>query len=380
MLEVFKIVLLSTIAITLWTAFLLFQDKRGIPILNRWFAVFLIALTTPQMDLYATLVVPNGIFLLSLVSSTFLWLKGPFIWMFLGVLTRGELKTSTCLLHFAPWLAALSTLLLFNHLWVPISLLGSLHMLAYLLVALIWLLKKKHYIASLSKGFKNTGYFWLLYVIGGLMLLVGVDFIVISLVNLGILTTYNLLDFGAFPLFSIYVFSIGILTVYRPRLFFNEAPLMTDDETSKVQTDVSATSNTESKIRYLELDESSAQILEQELTKLMRVKQLFRQNELSLPDLARQLGVSTHQLSELLNVHLATSFYEFLNGYRLDYACSLLKKSDCQLRILDIAFEAGFNNKNSFYKAFKDTLGVTPNQFRAQILSTKLHSNLASVD
>src|SRR5690242_8100482 len=99
MLEMFKILILSTIIITLWTAFLLLQDKRGIPTLNRWFAVFLVALTTPQIDLYATQVIPGGIFILSLVSSTFLWLKGPFIWMFLCVLIRKEPRFPIILLH-----------------------------------------------------------------------------------------------------------------------------------------------------------------------------------------------------------------------------------------------------------------------------------------
>lgn len=121
------------------------------------------------------------------------------------------------------------------------------------------------------------------------------------------------------------------------------------------------------KPRYLELDLTLAQALTQELTKLMQDKQLYRQNDLSLPDLAQSLGISVHQLSELLNVHLGVNFYEFINGYRLKLACSLLKDPKCQLRVLDIAFESGFNNKNSFYRAFKDDLGVTPNQYREQL-------------
>ncbi len=99
----------------------------------------------------------------------------------------------------------------------------------------------------------------------------------------------------------------------------------------------------------------------------MQDKQLYRQNDLSLPELAQTLGISVHQLSELLNVHLGVSFYEFINDYRLQFACNLLQNPECQLRILDIAFDAGFNNKNSFYRTFKDSLGVTPNQYREQI-------------
>ncbi|RYG14646.1 MAG: AraC family transcriptional regulator [Chitinophagaceae bacterium] len=58
------------------------------------------------------------------------------------------------------------------------------------------------------------------------------------------------------------------------------------------------------------------------------------------------------------------SFYDYINGYRLQFASNLLKNPSCNLRILDIAFEAGFNNKNSFYRAFKESFGITPNQYR----------------
>jgi AraC-like DNA-binding protein len=383
MLEIFKILILTTIVITLWTAFLLLQDKRGVPILNRWFAVFLLALTTPQIDLYAAQVIPGGIFLLSLVSSTFLWLKGPFIWMFLCVLIRKKLRLSVILLHFAPWLVSLITLLSFPQHWVTISLLGSFHMLTYLLITIFILGKKRRYVFDVWQGLKNTAYYWLMYVVGGLMLLVAIDFIVISLVTLGVLNTYELLDFGAFPLFSVYVLSIGILSVYRPELLFNEKPVSPADdkqEPSRTDDTVSLLNDIapdQHKIRYLELDASAAQQLMLELTKLMQDKQIYRQNELSLPDLAQALGISVHQVSELLNVHASQSFYEFVNGYRVQYACNLLGSPDCQLRILDIAFEAGFNNKNSFYKIFKEAIGITPNQYREQILKQTSEPALA---
>jgi AraC-like DNA-binding protein len=384
MLEAFKIFILSTIAITLWTAFLLLQDKRSFPTLNRWFAVFLLALTAPQMDLYAGLAVQGGIFQLSLVASTFLWLKGPFIWVFLKILTRDQVNAKKILVHFAPWLLASFTLLYFPETSLFIMLLGMSHMTTYLIVSLWRLINKRTYIADVWQGFSNTAYYWLLYVILGLMFLVAIDFVVISLVTLGIFTTYDFLDYFIFPAFSIYVLSVAILSVYRPELLFRESVTLNENELVamdhiKINLDQSATGNispvgVDQKARYLELDVTAAQLLTLELTQLMQDKQLYRQNELSLSDLARTLGISVHQLSELLNVHLGKSFYEFINGYRLQFACGLLKSSKCQLRILDIAFEAGFNNKNSFYRTFKDALGITPNQYREQLDKQELKS------
>lgn len=378
MFEFFKALLLSTIIITLWTAFILLHDKRGLPQLNRWFAAFLFALTTPQMDLYAAHIIPGGILLLSLVSSTFLFLKGPFIWIFLSVLLRNEVKLPKLLIHFSPWFAALLTLIYFPQYWTSIILIGTFHMLIYLLVALVVIVKKRPYISKVWQGFQNTAYYWLIYVVSGLMLLVAIDFVVMSLVTLGVLKTYNLLDYGAFPIFSIYVLSIGVLSVYRPEFFFrkeinadDEHDLSTPDTNELVPEqptlELNEQEHSNQKPRHLELDQTLAQTLTQELTRLMQDEQLYRQNDLSLPDLAQALGISVHQLSELLNVHLDANFYEFINGYRLKFACGLLEDPKCQLRVLDIAFESGFNNKNSFYRAFKDGLGVTPNQYREQL-------------
>ncbi len=378
MFEFFKALLLSTIIITLWTAFILLQDKRGLPQLNRWFAAFLFALTTPQMDLYAAHIIPGGILFLSLVASSFLFLKGPFIWIFLSILLRNEIKLPKLLIHFLPFLTALLALIFFQQQWTSVILIGMFHMLIYLLVALVVIVKKRPYIAKVWQDFQNTTYYWLIYVVSGLMFLVATDFVVISLVMLGALKNYNLLDYGTFPIFSIYVLSIGVLSVYRPKFFFrkeinrsNENSLEISGTKELIPEQPRSVLNEQElnnqKPRYLELDENLAQTLAQELTRLMQDEQLYRQNDLSLPDLAQALGISVHQLSELLNVHLDANFYEFINGYRLKLACSLLEDPKCQLRVLDIAFESGFNNKNSFYRVFKDGLGVTPNQYRERL-------------
>lgn len=337
------------------------------------------------MDLYASHIIPDGIFLLPLVASTFLFLKGPFIWVFLSILLRNEVKLPRVLIHFIPWLSSLITLILFPQYWMTVIFIGMSHMLIYLLTALVIMTKKKLYIANVWQSFQNTAYYWLVYVVAGLMLLVAIDFVVMSLVSLSVLKTYNLLDYGAFPAFSVYVLTIGVLSIYRPEFFFrgatqknNEHNLDTSDTKNSTPEqpiiDLSEQELNSQKSRYLELDITLAQTLTQSLTTLMQDKQLYRQNDLSLPELAQILGISVHQLSELLNVHLGVSFYEFINNYRLQFACNLLQNSECRLRILDIAFDAGFNNKNSFYRTFKDSLGVTPNQYREQISKQLLTS------
>lgn len=78
------------------------------------------------------------------------------------------------------------------------------------------------------------------------------------------------------------------------------------------------------------------------------------------------LGITRNQLSELLNIHKQTSFYDFLNDLRYRESVALLQDSSSGLSIIDIAYRSGFNSRNSFYTAFKKRTGLTPKQYKIQ--------------
>lgn len=95
----------------------------------------------------------------------------------------------------------------------------------------------------------------------------------------------------------------------------------------------------------------------------LMVRGAYRDPDLSLGSLAGSLGMTPHQLSELLNARLSQSFLEFVNAYRVAEAQRLLRDESGR-KILDIALEAGFNSSSSFYNAFKKATGTTPADFR----------------
>jgi AraC-like DNA-binding protein len=86
-----------------------------------------------------------------------------------------------------------------------------------------------------------------------------------------------------------------------------------------------------------------------------------------LGKLASLLGVTPHQLSELLNIHMAISFYDYLNNLRHDESVKLLCNPQQSYSITDIAYRSGYNNRNSFYKIFKEKTGVTPTEFKKNL-------------
>ncbi|TGN03471.1 helix-turn-helix domain-containing protein [Leptospira dzoumogneensis] len=103
--------------------------------------------------------------------------------------------------------------------------------------------------------------------------------------------------------------------------------------------------------------------LRENLLQSMEVEKLYKDEDLSLASLADDLGLSSHQLSELINQEMGKNFSAFVNEYRIKEACELLTKNK-DSSILDIAYEVGFRSKTSFHRAFQKEVGVPPSEFR----------------
>jgi AraC-like DNA-binding protein len=100
------------------------------------------------------------------------------------------------------------------------------------------------------------------------------------------------------------------------------------------------------------------------LESLMRDERAYRDPSLSLNSLAECLGISPYQLSELINSKLGKSFPAFVDARRVEDAKMLLL-AEKDRKVLDIAFESGFNSSSSFYAVFRDSTGTTPSRFRS---------------
>ncbi|MGH8051001.1 MAG: helix-turn-helix domain-containing protein [Arenimonas sp.] len=100
----------------------------------------------------------------------------------------------------------------------------------------------------------------------------------------------------------------------------------------------------------------------------MQERQTYLDSELTLTRLSEAVGVSTHHLSEVLNQQEGKNFYQFVNEYRIGYICDALK-SNPTIKILDLAMAAGFSSKSTFNAVFKQFTGLTPSQYRSQLMA-----------
>ncbi|MEM7052414.1 MAG: helix-turn-helix domain-containing protein [Acidobacteriota bacterium] len=102
-----------------------------------------------------------------------------------------------------------------------------------------------------------------------------------------------------------------------------------------------------------------------ELERHLRDEGLARDPELNLGRLATTLGTSQHHLSEVFNQELGKTFYQYLNELRLEtIAASLADSSQRQRKVLDLAFDAGFQSKATFYRLFRQRYAVSPSEYR----------------
>jgi len=108
-----------------------------------------------------------------------------------------------------------------------------------------------------------------------------------------------------------------------------------------------------------------------ELETLMDTQKPFLDQKLNLNQLSIITGRSPNDLSRLFSQHYQSSFYDFVNQYRLAHLeAVLLQPESAQYKIIALAEASGFKSKTTFYKAFKQKHNMTPKQFLKRRLPT----------
>lgn len=144
-----------------------------------------------------------------------------------------------------------------------------------------------------------------------------------------------------FPVIYIFFFS-----------FFSRDQHIPEDTKSELEKDKYKKSN----IDNLELDRIYKKLLE-----LMEEKKLYLDPDINLDDLASELSISKHNLSQVLNMKAEKNFYTFINSYRIEIFKEVIKNNTYpNYSLLAIAMECGFRSSSAFYSIFKKMVGTTP--------------------
>ncbi|OAQ40558.1 hypothetical protein A5893_06320 [Pedobacter psychrophilus] len=104
--------------------------------------------------------------------------------------------------------------------------------------------------------------------------------------------------------------------------------------------------------------------LKNELLSLMEVELLFERSDLTLNEVAIKLKTNAVILSKVVNQQFALNFNDFINQYRVNAVIERLKDPKFKNQtLLAIAFDAGFNSKATFNRAFKKFTNKNPKEF-----------------
>jgi len=121
------------------------------------------------------------------------------------------------------------------------------------------------------------------------------------------------------------------------------------------------------KYRTSALTQLESEDIKQKLADLMTNKQYYLHSDLSLSQLASELGISTNHLSQVINSQFGCHFYDFVNRYRIVHSQQILKATNTPVKALVLALDSGFRSTSTFYAAFKKFTGMSLAEYKQSI-------------
>jgi AraC-like DNA-binding protein len=107
--------------------------------------------------------------------------------------------------------------------------------------------------------------------------------------------------------------------------------------------------------------------LEQRITLLQEIisqQRPYLDPELTLAQLARLNNTNTATLSKAINSKLGQNFNDYINGLRIaEFQNSLRRGEHKKHTLMALAFDAGFNSKATFNRAFRKATGKNPSEW-----------------
>lgn len=162
---------------------------------------------------------------------------------------------------------------------------------------------------------------------------------------------------GLFLSLSIFVILIGYFGLKQKVIFSGD----TENEQVFIE---------ETKVKYASsrLTEAEANQFMDKLNNFMVSEKPYLNPNLTLQQLASELGISTHYLSQIINEKFNLNFFDFINQFRVEeFKVKIGDPKFENYSFLGIAFDCGFNSKSAFNRIFKKFTNLTPSQYKASV-------------
>lgn len=188
----------------------------------------------------------------------------------------------------------------------------------------------------------------------------------LQLLNIGLAVIWVLVVFFngiiIFSGISFFVLFIGFFGINQLNIFNTNQAI----ESIIIKEDNSNSTEASKPKRYAKsgLTSEMSEKIYKDLNNLMIEDSVFKQENLSLIELAKKLDVHPNHLSQVINERENKNFYYYINHLRIQEFINLSKlEENKNFTLLHLAFECGFNSKTTFNKHFKAIHNMTPSAY-----------------
>jgi AraC-like DNA-binding protein len=270
-----------------------------------------------------------------IINAAFPLLQGVFLYLFTGFLLQKIHFKAILALHFLPFLMVSAATFVFGE-----DMLGPL-ILAVVLSGISYITSTFRMLGTFDALFKRHIH-WLK------ILTLGLAIVWIVFITTGILSHLFDTDFipheYIFLSVNVFVFAFGFFGLKEGHLL-QELQVKGAYHTSSLS----------------DVDFQRIKVL---LDRLAIEEQPFLNPNLKIGDLASQLEVPTHHLSQCFSSYLDTTYYDYVNGLRIaELKRRIVNHQLNTMTLLGLAYDCGFQSKATFNRAFKKHQGQTPSEY-----------------
>ena len=111
-----------------------------------------------------------------------------------------------------------------------------------------------------------------------------------------------------------------------------------------------------------ETQKESLLLVQKQVRHAMEQAELWREPELRLEDLTRQVGSNRNYVTQAIQQMGYSGFKDYVNRLRVAYIKEQLQKHP-QMNIQDIFYDAGYRSRGSAWRNFTTIVGCSPSEF-----------------
>ena len=223
-------------------------------------------------------------------------------------------------------------------------------------------LYKKHQInvANLFSYSENIDLKWIRVLITGFIVFI-ISMVIVNLMD-GLLS-----DILFDVLLTVYIIYIGINALNQKEIY-QINPINTnieiDNKSTSLTKEINEEDNEQNSLLIEDIQPELFSHLKTALLKKINEDKIFRDQDLSIYKLSKELNTNSKYLSTIINKEFKKNFVNFINEFRIEEAKINLKSEQFKNFTIEAHGQhVGFKSKSSFNIAFKKFTGKTPSEF-----------------